>query len=116
MRKLKAEGSGQKMREEKQVLSEDEVRHIAKLANLSLTNEEVKKIWGQLSEALDYIGVLNELNTKEVVPTSQISCLENIAREDKTRPSLSQKEALSGSSTELNGFFKTKGVLKSEFK
>ncbi len=94
----------------KSKLTKNQVRHIAKLANLSLTEKEVAKFQKQLSEILDYVEVLNELNTKKVEPTSQVTGLENVFREDKTSPSLSQKGALSGTKSKLKGYFKVKAI------
>lgn len=92
-------------------LTEEEVRHIARLANLSLTEEEVKKFQKQLSETLSYIKVLDQLKTDGVEPTSQVTELENVFKDEVAKKSLSQVEALSSSSSSQNGFFKTKGVL-----
>jgi len=97
---------------DKTKLTDDGVRHIAKLANLTLTEDEVKKLQKQLSETLDYIKVLDELDTSKIEPTSQVTGLKKISREDKVKSSLSQKEALSSSFSVLNGFFRTKGVLE----
>lgn len=100
------------MKSQSSKLTEEEVRHIAKLANLTLTEEEVKKFQKQLSDTLAYIEVLNELKTDSVKPSPQVTGLENVSREDKTRPSLSQKEALLSSVSTYKGYFKTKGVLE----
>lgn len=96
----------------KQMLTEEEVKHVAGLANLTLTKEEVMKIQKQLSETLKYVEVLNELDTDKVEPTSQVTGLMNITREDKIVPSISQKDSLSGSSFKDNGFFKTNSVIE----
>ncbi len=92
-------------------LSDEEVRHIANLANLFLTEEEVKKFQKQLSETLKYVEVLNELKTDGIEPTSQVTGLENVTREDRVVPSLSQKKSLSSSSVVENTLFKTKGTI-----
>ena len=87
------------------------VKHIAKLANLPLTNEEGKKFEKQLSSILKYIEKLNEKNTKGTEITSQITGLENVTRVDETSSSLSQEEALSNSKSNHNGMFKIKKIL-----
>lgn len=89
-----------------------DVNHIAKLANLPLTNEEKEKFAGQLSSILDYFTKLNELDTAKIEPTSQVTGLENVTREDKTQPSLSQDEALASALSKHNGLFKVKAVLE----
>jgi len=91
-------------------LSEEEVLHIAKLANLSLTSQEVEIFSRQLSETLDYIERLKDLNTDKVSPTFQTTGLKNVTREDKTKPSLSQKEALKNAKSTYKGFFKIKAI------
>ena len=64
------------------MLSEKEVEHIAKLAKLDLNNEEMKKFADQLSKVMDYIDVLNEVDTKGVEPTSQVTGLTNVMEGD----------------------------------
>ena len=93
-------------------LTKSEVEHIGRLAQLKLTTVEIKKFRHQLSEILDYIDILKELDTKNVEPTSQVTGLENVVRDDKPKPSLNQKEVLSGASNKHNNFFKTKAVFE----
>jgi len=93
-------------------LTEREVRHVAKLAQLTLTLLEVEKMQKQLSEVLDYIAVLNRVETKTVEPTSQVTGLENVLREDNKEKSLSQKEALSGAKNKHQGRFEVKAIFK----
>lgn len=88
--------------------------HIAKLANLPLTEDEEKKLGEQLQETLEYIENLNEIDTKSADPTSQVTGLENVARDDEAIPSLSQEEALQNTKSTHNGFFKVKGILDSD--
>ena len=89
-----------------------DVLHIAKLANLSLTKEEIKKYEEQLSSILSYIDKLKEVDTKNIQETSQTTGLENITSEDETSPSLSQEEALSNTKNKHNGLFKVKAILE----
>jgi len=93
-------------------LSETEVKHIAKLAKLKLTKQEVKMFCSQLSEVLGYMKVLNEVKTKNVEPTAQVTGLENVFREDKTFPSLKPNQALSCAPKRKGNFFKTQVVLE----
>lgn len=90
------------------------VPYIAKLANLSLSPKQVKTFESQLQSILDYIEKLNEVDTKNIEETSQITGLENVTREDTTSPSLSQEEVLSNSKSTHNGLFKIKGVFNEE--
>jgi aspartyl-tRNA(Asn)/glutamyl-tRNA(Gln) amidotransferase subunit C len=93
-------------------LSEEEVKHVAKLAKLTLTEEEIKKFQSQLSEVLAYMDVLKKLETKEIEPTSQVTGLENIFREDQTGQSLSAKEVLANAKKKNNGLFVIKAIFK----
>ena len=87
------------------------VKHVAKLANLPLSEDEEKKFEKQLSDILTYVEQLNSVDTKEIEITSQITGLENVTREDRASPSLSQDEALSNTKSKHNGLFKVKKVL-----
>lgn len=97
---------------EKGKLTEEEVRHVAKLAGVSLTPGEVKKFQKQLSGVLDYVEILKEVDTTRIEPTSQVTGLESVFREDKSGPSLSQKEVLSGAKNKKDNMFRTKAVLE----
>ena len=69
-------------------LSRDDVEHVAHLARLGLTDEELARLEGQLNHILDQYAVLAELDTDHIPPTAQTIELENILREDVVRPSL----------------------------
>lgn len=88
-----------------------DISHVAKLANLPLTDEEKKKFESQLEETIQYIEGLNEVDTEGIEPTSQVTGLENVLREDEIKPSLSQEQALSNAKSTHNGLFKVKGIL-----
>lgn len=91
-----------------------DVTHVAKLANLPLTDEEKKKFEKQLSETLDVIANLSEIDTKNIEPTSQVTGLENVTREDEVKPSLSQKEALQNAKATYKGYFKVAAIIEEE--
>ena len=59
-------------------ITADEVKHIARLANLKLSGIEVKKFQEQLSETLNYIDDLNEIDTKNLEPKNHVTNLSNI--------------------------------------
>ncbi|MBI2028569.1 MAG: Asp-tRNA(Asn)/Glu-tRNA(Gln) amidotransferase subunit GatC [Candidatus Levybacteria bacterium] len=88
------------------------VVHIAKLANLALTDGERVKFEKQLSSILGYVDKLKEVDTSKIEPTSQITGLENVTREDKTSSCFSQENALSNAKSKHNGFFKVKAILE----
>ena len=88
------------------------VSHIAKLANLPLKENEIKRYESQLSAILDYIDKLKEAKTEKVEETSQTTGLKNVTRNDSASPSLSQKDALANAKSQTNGFFKVKAILE----
>lgn len=63
-------------------LTKEEVKHIALLARLGLTAQEIEKFAGQLSAILDYVKQLKEVDTENVLPTAQVSGLENVMADD----------------------------------
>jgi len=82
------------------------IKHIAKLANLTLTEAEEKEFDGQLNDILSYIEQLNKVDTSNVEPTAQVTGLKNVTRNDKfTDDMLTQEEALSGGKKTHNGLF-----------
>jgi aspartyl-tRNA(Asn)/glutamyl-tRNA(Gln) amidotransferase subunit C len=93
-------------------LSEEEVEHIAKLARLKLTKAEVKMFCSQLSEVLEYMKVLNEVETESIEPTAQVTGLENVFREDEVSNSLNPQQALSHAPATEGNYFKTGVVLE----
>ncbi len=65
------------------MITTDEVRHIAKLAKIKLTDAEVEKFTGQLGNILDFFAQLQEVNTDDVAETAQVTGLENVTRPDE---------------------------------
>ena len=68
------------------MLSRDQVLHVARLARLELTDDEVERYSGELSKVLDYIEKIEELDLTDVEPTSHVVDVENALRADETRP------------------------------
>ncbi|MDD5415842.1 MAG: Asp-tRNA(Asn)/Glu-tRNA(Gln) amidotransferase subunit GatC [Candidatus Daviesbacteria bacterium] len=93
-------------------LTKDQVKHVAKLANLPLTAEEEKRYSEQLSKILDYVEQLNRVETSSAEPTFNVTGQSNVMREDETTPSLSQEEALSNAPQKKECMFETKGVFE----
>jgi len=87
------------------------VKHVAKLANLPLSEKEEKKFEKQLNEVLSYVEKLSKKDVKKVEETSQITGLENVTRDDQASPSLTQDEALFNTKNTHNGMFKIKKIL-----
>ena len=93
-------------------LTKKEVKHVADLSNLVLTEEEIAKFTPQLDKIIEFVGTLDEVDTKNVEPTSQTTGLKNVLRDDiiKSDELLSQEEALSNTDGH-NGYFKVKAIL-----
>ena len=80
-------------------LSRTDVEHVAYLARLGLTEDELGRLEGQLNHILDQYAILAELPTDHIAPTAQTIELENILRDDVARPSL-PVEAVLGNAAE----------------
>ncbi len=95
-------------------LSTQEVEHIAKLANLTLTEAEITKFQLQLSAILDYIDTLQKVDTANVEETSQVTGLSNIFHNDNEASTtcLSQKEALAQTKHREENYFQVPAVIK----
>ena len=93
-------------------LTKKDVKHVADLSNLTLTDEEIKKFTPQLDKIIEFVATLSEVDTENVEPTSQTTGLTNILREDKvtSENSLAQDEALSNTDGH-NGYFKVPAIL-----
>ncbi|MBI2065914.1 Asp-tRNA(Asn)/Glu-tRNA(Gln) amidotransferase subunit GatC [Candidatus Woesebacteria bacterium] len=94
-------------------LTKKDVEHVAGLAKLPLSDKEIETYVRQLDEVVNYIGELNEVDTKNTEPTSQTTGLENVTRADELRPrqSLTDESALSGTEAVHNGYFKVEAIL-----
>lgn len=79
-------------------LSHDQVRHIAKLARLKVSDEEVAKLATQLTSILGYVDMLKEVDTKDVPATAQVTGLHNALRDDVVTPPLATREEMLGTS------------------
>lgn len=78
-------------------LSADEVRHVARLARLALTDDEVDALAPQLSEILAYAEQVGEVaDAGDVEPTTHPFALRDVARPDEPRPSLPREDVLAG--------------------
>lgn len=95
-------------------LSKDQVKKVAKLANIPVSAEEEELYGEQLSAILDYIELLNKVDTSRVEPTFNVIPQKNVMREDVSGESLSQEDALRNAKNTKHGQFVTKGVFAEE--
>jgi aspartyl-tRNA(Asn)/glutamyl-tRNA(Gln) amidotransferase subunit C len=87
-------------------ISRDEVLHVARLARLALTDEEVERLGAQLNAILEAVGKVGELDLEGVEPTAHPLELVNVSAEDEPRASLSVEEALANAPDREGGFFR----------
>lgn len=87
------------------------VEHIATLARLGLSEEEMDLLAEQLSSVLDHINVLQEVDTDDIPPTAQVIELQNILRDDDVEPSMSVEDVLRNAPRSEDGFIKVNAVL-----
>lgn len=92
-------------------LTRDEVLHIARLARLGLTEDEVTRLQGQLSQILDQFAVLRRIDTDDVPPTAYTLALENVVRDDEPRPSLPVDVVLANVPLREGNFIRVRRVL-----
>ena len=87
-------------------ISRDEVLHVARLARLALTDDEVERLTGELGAILDAVGIVSELDLAEVEPTSHPLDLVNVWADDEPRPSLPLEDVLANAPEAEGGLFR----------
>ncbi len=93
-------------------LEPSEVKHIASLARIGLTDDEIEMFGEQLSQILEQFEVLNELDTSGVTPTGHASGLQTIMREDLAEDSLDSEDVLKNAPRREGEFFRVNAVLE----
>lgn len=86
-------------------ISEDDVRHVAVLARLKLTDEQVSVLTGELGSILGHIDTIRQLDLEGVEPTAHPLEMTDSTREDIVKPSLSQEAALANAPEQRDGAF-----------
>ncbi len=92
-------------------LKREEVEHIALLARVGMTEDDLETFGGQLSHILEQFNVLSEVDTEGVPPTSHTIDLSSVFRDDEERPSLPSQEALANAPRRDEDYFRVKPVL-----
>jgi aspartyl-tRNA(Asn)/glutamyl-tRNA(Gln) amidotransferase subunit C len=92
-------------------LSAEQVRWVASLARLELTNAELEAMTSQLSRIVDYVGQLQELNTDGIEPLAHALEIANVFRADEPQPSLSTDAALANAPRRCGDFYAVPAVL-----
>ena len=90
----------------------DEVKHVANLARLAITEEEAEKLTNDLDAIISFAEQLNELDTENVEPTSHVLDMKNIFREDVSKPGLPVEEVLKNAPDHENGQIKVPAIIE----
>ena len=93
-------------------LSREEVKHLALLVHLGLSDDDVERLREQLSNILENFEILQQVDTTDVPPTAHSIALENVLREDEAGPSLPTDQVLANAPNREEGFFKVRAVLE----
>ena len=94
------------------MISREEVRHVARLARLHLTDEEAERMREQLDAILAYIDKLRELDVEGVEPTAHAVPLVNVMRDDALAPCLPQEAALANAPDRAGEFFRVPRIIE----
>jgi aspartyl-tRNA(Asn)/glutamyl-tRNA(Gln) amidotransferase subunit C len=97
-----------------QTIDTKTVKHVANLVRLGISEEEAEKFSPQFSAIIDYFNMLNEVDTSEVPPASEITNNTNVLREDVVHPSMSREEFLKNAPKVAGGYVKVPTVLGDE--
>ncbi len=92
-------------------LTRDDVAHVAHLARLGLTDEELGRLEGQLNHILDQYAILAQLDTDDIPPTAQTIELENILRDAVVQPSLPVEAVLANAPEREGDFIRVPPIL-----
>jgi len=95
-------------------LSTIDVEHIAELAKLALTPEEIEQYGRQLSDILEHFEMLKQVDTSSVLPTASVLPLRTVMRADVVRLGLSTDDALANAPDQSDGFFHVRAVFGEE--
>ena len=92
------------------MIDRDQVLHVARLARLRLTDEELERMPGELTKILEHVEKMDELDLEGVEPTSHPLDLVNVWGEDEPRPSLPREDALANAPDPADGAFRVPAV------
>lgn len=87
-------------------LTPEQVEHIARLARIGLTEQEIRSLTGQLSRILEHMDSLRQLDTRDLPSTYHVLPLTNVLRSDEARPSLPREAALANAPQAEEGAFR----------
>ena len=93
-------------------ITREEVLHVAGLARLALSEEEIQRLQYELGRILDHFQKLQELDTENVPITSHVLPMTNVFREDKPGPSLPRDDVLANAPDQVEGFFRVPRIIE----
>ena len=93
-------------------ITHEEVRHVARLARLALSDDEAGRLGGQLSAILDYVKQLDRLDTRDVVPTSHAVEKGTPMRDDEVEPFEDREALLANAPDRLGDFFRVPRIIE----
>ncbi len=93
------------------MITKQDIEHIATLAKLEFTEDEKSDLAETLGDILDYVKVLDNVNTSLAEPTLHISSLKNVLRDDEVEPSLDREKVLSNAPDTADGCFRVPRVI-----
>lgn len=93
-------------------ITKEQVKHVANLARLAVTEEEAENFAKDLDKIIGYAELLNELDTEGVEPTTHVLDIKNVLREDKARKWLTQEEVLENAPDSQDGQIRVPSIIE----
>jgi aspartyl-tRNA(Asn)/glutamyl-tRNA(Gln) amidotransferase subunit C len=93
-------------------LRREEVLHVARLARIGVTEDDVSRLQQQLSSILEHFEVLRQIETEDVPPTTHTLALHSVVAPDQPRESLPQQEVLANAPLQQDGYLRVRAVLE----
>ncbi|MGI6092548.1 MAG: Asp-tRNA(Asn)/Glu-tRNA(Gln) amidotransferase subunit GatC [Veillonellaceae bacterium] len=93
-------------------ITRKDVENVALLSRLEISESDIETVTKQLNAILEYVDVLNKVDTTNVQPTAHVLPLNNVMRKDEVRPSLPRELALSNAPEQEDGYFKVPKIVE----
>lgn len=93
-------------------VSKKDVENVAVLSRLKIADDKMDKYLEEFNNFLEYVDVLQKVDTENVKPTAHVLPLQNVFREDVVKPSLDREKALANAPEKENGYFKVPRIIE----
>ena len=93
-------------------LTIEEMRYVALLARIGMTDDEIDRMRNEMSEILDHFIILNQVDTQDVPPTAHSVSLKTVMRDDEVNESLPKEDLLAGAPNREEDFIRVRSVLE----